>query len=446
MNSRRVRARPGVSEVVGALLLIIVVVTAVASLSYFLATAQQNSQNRSVYLTDLKNENFQVVYASLSQAWVTGTTTNATSTVLNDTSETWTTNQYVGYYLEYTSGPAKGQDERIISNTAINITTAAFNPAPTADGGDAFTVYGPPQGTWNQVVLSVRNTNTVSSGLQDILVNGAYITKWYQVSAPGSFGIPVTYLGAKNASLLIPAKATEYIKLNGSTGSLPGSLQTNEPLQITLVSQSGNYFTTNWTPPVALTAATVSPKAYQAVPQDELSLSGAQSYASNGTVVAYSWSVSVPNSCTSSTAFDTASNVPGETLAYAPEALFTNWSTDCITGPINATLTVTDSNGFVATSQPLVVPPDPALDPPAALSLVTNSSTTITVEVTDAYGRLVPNELVTAVGSGGLTVTPSSLGTGACPGATCGEATFTVSGTGSALFQAGGVPSLQVPF
>jgi hypothetical protein len=373
MNRRRVRARPGVSEVVGALLLIIVVVTAVASLSYFLATASQNAQNRSSYLTDLKNENFQVAYASFS----------------------------------------------------------------------------PSAGPFTKVVLSVRNANTLSSGLQDILVNGAYITTWYQVNATGA---KVSTLGVTISPLLIPAKATEYISLNGS-GSLPGgSLPANQPLQITLVSQSGNYFRANWSPPVALASASLSPKGYQAVSQDELSLSGAQSYAGNGTVVGYSWTVSVPDSCASPTGpQDVASGILGETLAYAPEALFTNWSADCISGPITAALTVTDSNGFSATSQPVVVPPDPALAPPASLTLFSENSTTTTmfnivVQVSDSYGRPVAGQVVTAVSYGNVTLASNTVGTD--PN---GQAIFTVmyknmNPVGSVLFQVASVPQLEVPY
>ena len=380
MNSRRVRGRPGVSEVVGSLLLIIVVVTAVASLSYFLATAQQNSQNRSAYLTDLKNENFQVVYASFS----------------------W-----------------------------------------QGSGG--------PPGEWNQVVLSIRNANTLSSGLQDILVNGDYITTWYQVSSPGPLATVVSVLGVGKglAPLLFPAKATEYIMLNGSLGSLPGgTLQSDQALQITLVTQSGNYFRTNWSPPTALASASVSPRNYQAVPQDELSFSGAQSYAGNGTVVGYSWTVSVPDNCSSPTGQDVASNIPGENLAYAPEALFANWTTDCLAGPITATLTVTDSNGFTATSQPVVLPPDPALAPPASLTLFSENpgvtTFNIIVQVSDAYGRPVAGQVITAVSNGNVTLASNSAGTDIN-----GQAIFTVTDmnpVGSVLFQVASVPQLEVPY
>jgi hypothetical protein len=385
--NRHTRERPGISEVVGALLLIIVVVTAVASLSYFLASAQQNAQNRSVYLTDLKNENLQIVSASLS-----------------------------------------------------------------------------PQGgpTWNQVVLSVRNANTLTSGLRYILVNGAYITRWYQVSAPGPSGSLVAYLGANSVSLPIPAKATEYIKLNESIGGLSGPLQPTEPLQITLVSESGNYFTTNWSPPTALASATISPEGDQALQQDELSFSGSQSYAGNGTVIGYSWAVSVPSSCPND--YSANATATGENLAYTPEALFPTTSAapykcDSVAGPITATLTVTDSNGFTSTSQPLLVPADPSLDPVGSISASITGTTgtppcsqpscTVTVTVYDVLGDPVNGAVVNAIPIyGDVKVSPLSATTPCSGSCSAGQVTFSVSFTngGSMDFETGNLVPAQLSF
>jgi hypothetical protein len=70
-----------------------------------------------------------------------GTTTAGTSpTVMADTAGGWTANQWVGDYLEYTSGPAKGELLAITANTPTTVTTVAFSPVPTAGGGDTFTI------------------------------------------------------------------------------------------------------------------------------------------------------------------------------------------------------------------------------------------------------------------------------------------------------------------
>lgn len=59
---------------------------------------------------------------------------------LTDTGAAWTAAAYVGDYLEYTSGPAAGQWLQITANTANTLTTVAPTPAPTAAGGDAFSI------------------------------------------------------------------------------------------------------------------------------------------------------------------------------------------------------------------------------------------------------------------------------------------------------------------
>jgi hypothetical protein len=70
----------------------------------------------------------------------TGTTTaGTTSVLLQDTSASWITNQYVGYYLLYTSGPAAGQAQVITANTPTTISTAAFSAAPDSSG-DTFVI------------------------------------------------------------------------------------------------------------------------------------------------------------------------------------------------------------------------------------------------------------------------------------------------------------------
>jgi len=59
------RERSGVSEVVGALLLVLVVVVAVASFALYLSGAQKAAEQRQSYLNSVKNENLQVTSLSL---------------------------------------------------------------------------------------------------------------------------------------------------------------------------------------------------------------------------------------------------------------------------------------------------------------------------------------------------------------------------------------------
>lgn len=63
-----------------------------------------------------------------------GASVFSSSTVLADTNALWTPNLYVGMKLTYTSGPAVGQSQEILSNTNVTITTNTFSPAPDASG------------------------------------------------------------------------------------------------------------------------------------------------------------------------------------------------------------------------------------------------------------------------------------------------------------------------
>jgi hypothetical protein len=71
---------------------------------------------------------------------IQGTTTSAIATILTDSTKSWTVNAFVGMTLTYFTGPAAGQKQIILSNTATTITTAAFSPVPTVGGGDVYLV------------------------------------------------------------------------------------------------------------------------------------------------------------------------------------------------------------------------------------------------------------------------------------------------------------------
>ena len=79
-----------------------------------------------------------------------GTTTAATSVLLTDSAADWLPGQWAGDRLVYTKGPAAGESEVVISNTATTVTTLAFATAPTVTGGDDFVI---------QAKGSVQNLN-----------------------------------------------------------------------------------------------------------------------------------------------------------------------------------------------------------------------------------------------------------------------------------------------
>jgi len=77
--------------------------------------------------------------AALGGTGGTSTGSNTTST-LNDTGKTWTTDQWVNYRVEIISGTGVGQTRRVISNTATQLTVAT-NWSVTPDATSKYEVY-----------------------------------------------------------------------------------------------------------------------------------------------------------------------------------------------------------------------------------------------------------------------------------------------------------------
>ena len=118
---------------------------------------------------------------------VSGVETSASQTVLTDGPATWTTNQWAGYYLEYTTGPDAGQSLLIISNTGSTITTASFAQVPSAN--DKFQVNG--GGIWvgggEQVAMAIGD-QLPTQLLQFVWATG----QTYVVTVTTSTGIVLT--------------------------------------------------------------------------------------------------------------------------------------------------------------------------------------------------------------------------------------------------------------
>jgi hypothetical protein len=345
------RSRRGVSEIVGALLIIALAISIIASLSYFLSIAQKQAATRSDYLTGVQDEDLQIVDAQFSQ------------------------NSHTDQ--------------------------------------------------WGSVTLKIRNLSTEGSGLDAISVNGSGVQEWEEVS-------PSVLLGpAYNAvALLIPPKASVNIEFNfsGKDFPYPNLPSMSNPLSIVLESSVGNFFTTLYSPPTAVEKATTTTENSQGISRDVITLDGSQSSAASSSVQSYLWLLKVPlltsaenpDGCTVS-AFTNSSyvdtvNETGETFQYQPQTTFSP-TTDCIDGPIEATLTVTDQYGFNSTSQPLIIPADPNIDPVGSISLyreadntcTTNCTATVVLQVHDVFGNLVNGTVVNAVPIyGNVTTSPLS--------------------------------------
>jgi hypothetical protein len=333
----------------GALLLIVVVIVAVATLASFVSIAETNANNRSALLTSLKNENLQIVNAAF-QANLTSSTTIPRS-------------------------------------------------IPTL---------------WNNVTLTIRNSNTANSQLNQIELTGPVAAYWFPTwkvvaGPPSSVG---TYVAGKNNSLIIPARGSVSILLDlviGSTSTKFSSLNfsRSSAVTVTLLTAVGNFFHTVYNPPTASFTESVLSTPFESTMRDEVELDAGPSTNGNGTIQGYTWTINVPpdgwypkDSWDNKTVQTFSSS--GRTFIYKPEELYPSLLAILDeTGPIRVTLTVVDSNGFTGSTEATVIPGDPLAAPVASLTFVSNAermgtccSATLTVKVADIFGNSVRGHAV----------------------------------------------------
>lgn len=108
-------------------------------------------------MTGLAANQLYILEYGTSSTTVTGTATGAqTTTTLKDTSKTWTTDQWIGYYVRLTGGTGSGQWRAVVSNTVDTLTIATWGTTPVA----ASTTYEISKYTWSEIGTSSANSAT----------------------------------------------------------------------------------------------------------------------------------------------------------------------------------------------------------------------------------------------------------------------------------------------
>lgn len=135
MRRRRFSSRSGISEVVGALLLIMVVVIAVGSFAFYLSNAQQQAETRASFQSSIKNEDLRIQNMVLNVTSA-GKVIEITLTVINlnvqnsGLSGVEVSNQWVQNFSNYgevfnSSFPLEILERQF---TIINLNTSSFTP------------------------------------------------------------------------------------------------------------------------------------------------------------------------------------------------------------------------------------------------------------------------------------------------------------------------------
>ena len=343
-----IKPRRGVSEVMGALLLIVVVIVAVATLASFVAVAEKSAQTRQTYLTSVQNDKLQITFAQFTL------------------------------------------------NASDSLSLPPNNYCPAG-----------PVSCWASVTMTIRNLNTEPSSLNQIKVAGFWASQWEQVDNIGTnlgfYGPQVTSSPNLGALMPIPARGTVFITLMFPTPTSTDFLgMSAEPLvtqsmSITMLSGLENFFTTVYDPPTTVGQVSVSSVSYQYYDRDVLSLDASQSVGANqSTLTSYQWSITVPpaGSCnTAGLSMSTAAKVPvmGRTTQFFQEnfpKLLGSSPAYCLAGPFSVSLSVTDSRGFVGTWGPVTIADDSNMAPIASFSATTSGSCSVSCTVSGTVGSI----------------------------------------------------------
>ena len=466
----------GISEVVGAMLLLIVVVVAVGTFAYYLNNLQNQTQNRNQYLQNVKNEDFQITNI---QIYPSGFNPPVQYELYK------LSNQSVRYYIQFvTPTVADSSGVNLINETTgaahaatinVNLTSGStftvynayynsFNYSATANLNNKTSPwivtfepsstgsYGVRPASWANATLSIRNLNTLSSDLAGIQVNGNWLSNNYYIL--NSSGIPQKPAYNNTFSLRFPARTTFSLLLHLQYLSIPRT----QSLQIILVSKASNYFTTFYGSPTPFVTQNVVTENEIVASRDVPAFDGSKSQSSNGSYIQnYIWQIDVPTATWAGSWSDVGSLATifeyGQNVQFRPESLFpgllTGPNAPIITGPFRVTMTAVDGVGLVTTSQSVVFSGDANIAPagsimPNATKLSCNnnlpSHNGLKVTVEDIFGRPIGNQPVMFLTPGDVVPTPqseltSSAGTASTTvGCTIGGVLIVESGTVSPAF------------
>ena len=413
-KSRRFRLRlqgnRAISEVLGALLLMLVVVIVVATFAYFVSTLQSNSQNRSNYLSNIQNEKLQISNLQLSpnspevQYSVYNSTTNYNVKMQSYNSVVLLDSNGVSHKYALTHG----------YYDSINFSASAdiFANGTLAFGYGNCTFR---TASWNYANLTIRNLNIQNSALSRVEVNGIWLPYFNETNQNG---VVIGDYAWNSAPLQIPAKQSVFVNLNLTSYSIPK----NDSLRITLLSSAGNYFSSFYGLPNAFIVQSVNVENSLISERDVPVFDGSRSTANQSSYIdAYIWRVDLPNSSVGAWDGSWADTnhiatvfAYGQTLQYRPEAFFTGSQIVGqllnITGPFRVSLTVADSYGLLAVSQSLVFTNDPNIAPAGRLSAVeaagtcdAGSGVPVVITINDVFGRPIPNAYVIITSSSSVT-------------------------------------------
>jgi flagellin-like protein len=412
------RSRRGISEVVGALLLMLVVVIAVGTFAYYLSNLQQQAETRNQFQVDVADEKLSVTnlaefpsavetqwqftltnssngdtglfYASLLSTNPNEVSvTNGTDYVISDfdfsslpagvslTNATSTDNPLgLGYYNQISNGVQACLDLASTPQPTIDFTTMTSTTPPTSTctpAGNTIFLITFQSAAVDNINMTVMNLNTQESEIANIQLNNNWLQNWTQINQTGSV---IGYFGQKSLPIIVPAKESVILELNVSTFNPP--LERNMTLLVTLLSTAGNYFTKTFSEVAPfLSSTTVDEQFGQAV----TSVMNFQATSPNSSSISeYLWRIDVPNSTwTTSVGWNNPKYLEtaftyGQEIQLSGNLLLQYFTTAessvaDLSQPMRITLYTLGTDGMVVQTASFVVPSNSPLGNPTGLSV-----------------------------------------------------------------------------
>jgi flagellin-like protein len=400
MNRRPLNDK-GVSVIIGTLLLILITVTAAAALALMISQMQKEETNRQTQITAVKDEDIAI------------------------------------------SGMNLANNEALWNSAPFNISNSQ---------------------NWSSVSFNLMNLNTKSVGIIGIAINNQYATAVNFTSLPLSFPMGYCSFSEGNelciynntgmtldpnlnmSSLEIPAGQSEKITINLTDYAQP--IGTNNQIDIKIITSLTNVFEQTYKLPTPVISYNTETTTLGSVQKDSIMLDGSQSSSENATIVGWNWTLmNATNTWPTRGVCSDINNL--STISVPPyfNSKIVHFSPP-VNGPFCANLTITDSNGMVATTaQDQLIPADTQFTPAANLIATFNttySPPVINVTILDINGNPVNNAAVNYVVDvnqfGNLTLS-NYVGTTNSQGM---SSTNVTCGVGTVKVVSGQIPSSEV--
>jgi flagellin-like protein len=336
-----------VSEVLGALLLMLVVVIAVGTFAFYLSSLQSQGEARENFLNSVKNDKLQITnlqmypsnpstlyefqfnksyiisgphtgdisssveYVNMMSFGVEAYNYSSSNDLLFGPGSYY--NMIQGGVAAYVCAPTGTYGTGFPICTPSTSYSIFLQDAPTADACNVGSQIAAPVdcsvvfslAQWYSANVTVRNLNTQNSGIDNVQVNSQWINS-FNTTLPISQVTPQNGgLYSSNASgfdmsspLFMPSEDSQTLYLNFSTldNQSNSNLLKTGSLSFTILSTAGNYFSTFYAAPTTLVQDSVISFNDNTYTVDVPTFTDVQGSDLNGTIQSYIWRVDVPNS------------------------------------------------------------------------------------------------------------------------------------------------------